>query len=113
MGSFEGAFASAKTFSLTQVKFQFNKEQKFKYCMTLKRIKMLKQKGYKQCQKPGTQKQKLFGTFFLPFCFSIFQDSVIVQVLLREREVLARATAPLNDPIIERVPILAPVCHSF
>ena len=29
MGSFRGAFARAKTFSLTQVKFQFNNEQKF------------------------------------------------------------------------------------
>ena len=64
MGLFGGAFARAKNFSLTQVKFQFNNEQKFKYCMKLKRIKMLKQKGYKQCQKAGTQKQKLFGTFF-------------------------------------------------
>ena len=48
--------------------------------------------------------------FFLPFCFSIFKDSVSVQVLLREREILARATSPPNDPIIERAPILAPVC---
>ena len=45
MGSFGGAFARAKTFSLTQVKFQFNNEQKFKYSMTPKRMKMLKQKG--------------------------------------------------------------------
>ena len=45
MGSFGGAFAHTKTFSLTQVKFQFNNEQKFKYCMTLKRMKMLKQEG--------------------------------------------------------------------
>ena len=43
--SFGGAFACAKTFSLTQVKFQFNNEQKFKYCMTLRRMKMLTQKG--------------------------------------------------------------------
>ena len=45
MGSFGGAIACAKTFSLTQVKFQFNNEQKFKYCVTLKRMKILKQKG--------------------------------------------------------------------
>ena len=43
MGSFGGALARAKTFSLTQV--SFNTEQKFKYCMTLKRMKMRKQKG--------------------------------------------------------------------
>ena len=45
MGSFGGAIARAKAFSLTQVKFQFNNEQKFKYCVTLKGIKILKQKG--------------------------------------------------------------------
>ena len=66
-----------------------------------------------QCQKAGTQKQNFLALFFLPFCFSIFKVSVSVQVLLREREMLARATASPNDPIIERAPILAPVCHSF
>ena len=45
MGSFGGAFVHTKTFSLMQVTFQFNNEQNFKYCMTLKRMKMLKQKG--------------------------------------------------------------------
>ena len=39
-----GAFVCAMTFSLMQVKIQFNNEQKFKYCMTLKRMKMLNQK---------------------------------------------------------------------
>ena len=34
-----------RKFSLTQVKFQFNNEQKFKYCVMLKRMKILKQKG--------------------------------------------------------------------
>ena len=49
MGSFGGAFAltfaRAKTFSLTQVLFWISNEQKFKCCMTLKRMKILKQKG--------------------------------------------------------------------
>ena len=40
-----GRIRTRNTFSLTQLKFQFNNEQKFKYCMTLKRMKMLKQKG--------------------------------------------------------------------
>ena len=45
MGSFGGAIARAKTFSLTQAKFQFNNEQKFKYCVTLKRMEILKRKS--------------------------------------------------------------------
>ena len=40
-----GRIRTRNTFSLTQLKFQFNNEKKFKYCMTLKRMKMLKQKG--------------------------------------------------------------------
>ena len=45
MGSFGGEIARAKSFSLTQVKFQFNNEQKFKYSVKLKRMKILRQKG--------------------------------------------------------------------
>ena len=74
MGSFGGTIARAKTFSLTQVKFQFNNEQKFKYCVKLKRMKILKQKGLKQCRKVVTQKHKPFGTFFFAFLFQYFQS---------------------------------------
>ena len=45
MGSFGSAIVRAKSFSLMQVKFQVNDEQKFKYCVTLKQIKIPKQKG--------------------------------------------------------------------
>ena len=110
-GSFGDAFARAKTFSLTQVKFQFNNEQKFKYCM--KTDENAETKRLKTVPKSWYTHKKTFWHFFLPFCFSIFKVSVSVQVLLREREILARATAPPNDPIIERAPILTPVCHSF
>ena len=64
IGSFGGAIAHAKTFSLTQVKFQFNNEQKFKYCVTLKRLKILKQKVKNTVKKLLHKKHKPFGTFF-------------------------------------------------
>ena len=72
MGSFGGAIARAKTFSLTQVKFLFNNEQKFKYCVTLKRIKtqVLKQKGAEKLLHKNTSLLAIFG----PFLFQYFQS---------------------------------------
>ena len=58
-----GAVARAKTFSLMQVKFQINNEQKLKYCMTQRWMEILKKK-VKKVPKVVTQKQKLFCTFF-------------------------------------------------
>ena len=101
MGSFGGAIARAKTFSLTQIKFQFNNGQKFKYCLTLKRMKILK-----QCRKVVRQKHKPFGTLFLPFCFSIFKVSDSVLVLLRERKIVARAILPPNDSLMNDFPLI-------
>ena len=70
MGSFGGAIARAKTFSLTQVKFQFNNEQKFKYCVTLKRMKILKQKGFKKpVPKSCYTKTQAFWHYFIAFLF--------------------------------------------
>ena len=112
MGSFGGAIACAKTFSLTQVKFQFNNEQKFKYCGMLKRMKILKQKVKNSAEKLLHKNTSLLE-LFLPVCFSIFKVSVSVQVLLHERKILARAIVPPNNPIIERAPIFSPVCHCF
>ena len=75
MGSFGGAIARAKTFSLTQVKFQFNNEQKFKYCATLKRMKILKQKGKTSAEKLLHKNTSLLALFYCLFVsvFSKFQ----------------------------------------
>ena len=69
-------------------------------------------KKVKKSAKKLLHKNKNFLAFFL-FCFSIFKVLVSVQVLLRERKILARTIVPPNDPIIERAPILAPFCHFF
>ena len=45
MGWFGGTIEHAQTFWLMQVKLQFDNEQKFKYCLTLKRMMILQQKG--------------------------------------------------------------------
>ena len=70
MGSFGGAIARAKTFVLTQVKFQFNNEQKFKYCVTLKRMKTLKEKGKKVPRLVFLCNN--FSALFLTFLFQYF-----------------------------------------
>ena len=74
MGSFGGAFARAKTFALTQVNFQFNNEQKFKYHDT-KTDEDAETKRLKTVPKSCYTKTKTFWRFF----FYLFVSAMILK----------------------------------
>ena len=72
-----GAVARVKTFSLMQVKFQINNEQKLKYCMTQRWMEILKKK-VKKVPKSCYTKTKTFLHFFLPLVLSFsFSSSAL------------------------------------
>ena len=88
-------------------------------------LQLLKQKGKKVpksfcfCVTTFWYFFTFLSQYFHPFlCFSVFELKFIIQTetlpaSAKKVLLLVRSIVPPNDPIIERMPILTPVCHSF